>query len=86
VSILETSSAPGLLPDRFVRWFASRGWAPEPLGAARMDGTAAEMVEAETDQAARAAAHRDEIRNGVLRGTELELQFRIVCPLAGKPS
>jgi ATP-dependent Lhr-like helicase len=28
VSILEASSAPGLLPATFTRWFASRGWMP----------------------------------------------------------
>jgi ATP-dependent Lhr-like helicase len=28
VSILEASSAPGLLPETFARWFANRGWAP----------------------------------------------------------
>jgi ATP-dependent Lhr-like helicase len=28
VSILEASSAPGLLPATFARWFASRGWMP----------------------------------------------------------
>jgi ATP-dependent Lhr-like helicase len=28
VSILEASSAPGLLPESFARWFASRGWRP----------------------------------------------------------
>jgi ATP-dependent Lhr-like helicase len=28
VSILEAPSAPGLLPETFARWFASRGWTP----------------------------------------------------------
>jgi ATP-dependent Lhr-like helicase len=28
VSVLEASSTPGLLPERFARWFASRGWTP----------------------------------------------------------
>ena len=28
MSILEASSAPGLLPETFARWFASRGWEP----------------------------------------------------------
>jgi ATP-dependent Lhr-like helicase len=28
VSILEASSAPGLLPETFARWFAGRGWEP----------------------------------------------------------
>ena len=28
MSILETASAPGLLPEPFARWFASRGWTP----------------------------------------------------------
>jgi ATP-dependent Lhr-like helicase len=28
VSIVEASSAPGLLPETFARWFASRGWRP----------------------------------------------------------
>jgi ATP-dependent Lhr-like helicase len=28
VSILEASSAPGLLPETFARWFANRGWTP----------------------------------------------------------
>jgi ATP-dependent helicase Lhr and Lhr-like helicase len=28
VSILEASSAPGLLPETFARWFAGRGWTP----------------------------------------------------------
>jgi ATP-dependent Lhr-like helicase len=28
VSIVEASSAPGLLPETFARWFASRGWMP----------------------------------------------------------
>jgi ATP-dependent Lhr-like helicase len=28
VSILEAISAPGLLPETFARWFASRGWIP----------------------------------------------------------
>jgi len=30
VSILEASSAPGLLPETFARWFAGRGWTPRP--------------------------------------------------------
>src|SRR5258708_39539088 len=30
VSILEASSAPGLLPESFARWFADRGWTPRP--------------------------------------------------------
>src|SRR3979411_281687 len=28
MSVVEASSAPGLLPERFARWFASRGWMP----------------------------------------------------------